>query len=86
MAAVATGRIDGVVYALGIGAGTLTFAVLFPLLRGLYLAGSAGAQTLPGLFHLPYGLVVFAVVLMALAGFYGAGLVEAHFGAKGERS
>jgi hypothetical protein len=80
MAAVATGRIDGLVYALGIGAGTLTFAGLFPLLRGLYLAGSAGAQTLPRLFHLPYGLVVFAVVLMALGGFYGAGLVEAHFG------
>jgi uncharacterized protein len=86
MAAVATGRIDGLVYALGIGAGTLTFAVLFPLLRGLYLAGSAGSLTLPQLFHLPYGLVVFAVVLMALGGFYGAGLLEAHFGAKGERS
>jgi hypothetical protein len=31
---------------------------------------------------LPYGLVVFAVVLMALGGFYGAGLLEARFGSK----
>jgi len=80
IAAVATGRIDGLVYALGIGAGTLTFAGLFPLLRGLYLAGSAGEQTLPQLLHLPYGVVVFGVVLMALGGFYGAGLIERRFG------
>jgi hypothetical protein len=82
VAAVATGRIDALVYALGIGAGTLAFAGLFPWLRGLYLAGSAGAKTLPQVFHLPYGLVVFAVVLMALGGFYGAGRLEARFGAR----
>jgi hypothetical protein len=84
VAAVATGKIDGLVYVLGIVAGTLSFAVLFPLLRGLYLAGSAGARTLPQVLHLPYGLVVFAVVLMAVGGFYGAGLLERRFGA-GER-
>jgi uncharacterized protein len=84
VAAVATGKIDGLVYVLGIVAGTLTFAGLFPLLRGLYLAGSAGAMTLPQVLHLPYGLVVFAVVLMAIGGFYGAGLLEKRFGA-GER-
>jgi uncharacterized protein len=84
VAALATGKIDGLVYVLGIVAGTLSFAVLFPLLRGLYLAGSAGAKTLPQVFHLPYGLVVFAVVLMAIGGFYGAGLLEKRFGA-GER-
>jgi hypothetical protein len=86
LAAVATGRLDGVVYALGIVAGTLTFAGLFPWLRGLYLAGSAGEQTLPQLLQLPYGVVVFGVVLMALGGFYGAGLLEARFGPKAERS
>ena len=84
MAAVATGRIDGLVYALGIGAGTFAFAGLFPWLRGLYLAGSAGPQTLPQLFHLPYGVVVFAVVLMALGGFIGAGWIEARFGVREE--
>lgn len=82
VAAVATGKVDGLVYVLGILAGTLTFAGLFPALRGLYLAGSAGARTLPEILHLPYGVVVFAVVLMALGGFYGAGLLEARFGAK----
>lgn len=82
VAAAATGKIDGVLYLLGIVAGTLTFAGLFPVLRGLYLAGSAGPQTLPQILHLPYGLVVFAVVLMALGGFYGAGLLESRFGGR----
>jgi len=85
MAAVATGRIDGLLYALGIGAGTLTFAVLFPVLRGLYVAGSAGETTLPQLLHLPYGLVVCGVVLMALGGFHLAGLIEARFSARDAR-
>jgi len=77
VASLATGRLDGLVYALGIGAGTVGFAFLFPLLRGLYYATPAGPLTLPQLLHLPYGVVVFAVVLMALAGFYGASLIEA---------
>ena len=49
---------------------------------GTVLAGSAGSQTLPQILHLPYGLVVFAVVLMALGGFYGAGLLESRFGGR----
>jgi uncharacterized membrane protein YedE/YeeE len=85
VAAAATGKLDAVVFLLGILGGTLAFAVLFPWLRPLYDAGSAGAQTLPQILHLPYGLVVFAVVLMAVGGFYGAGLIEKRFGSK-ERS
>ena len=41
-------------------------------------------MTLPGTFGLPYGVVVFAVVLMAVGGFYGAGLLEKKFAAPGE--
>jgi hypothetical protein len=35
-----------------------------------------GQVTIPQYFNLPYGLVVFAVVLMAIGGFAGAGWVE----------
>lgn len=84
IAALATGRIDAMVYALGIGAGTFTFAFLFPWLKTFYVSGSAGALTLPQLLHLPYGLMVFGVVVMAVAGFYGASLIEAHFKARAE--
>jgi hypothetical protein len=84
VAATATGRVDGLLYVLGIFAGMFTFAEIYPWLKGFYLSGSGEALTLPGTFGLPYGVVVFAVVLMAIGGFYGAGLLEKKFAAAGE--
>ena len=84
VAATATGRVDGLLYVLGIFAGMFAFAEMFPMLKGFYLHGSGEAMTIPGTFGLPYGLVVFAVVLMAVGGFYGAGLLEKKFAASGE--
>ena len=48
------------------------FAEVFPWLSTFYTATPMGEQTIPGYFDLPYGLVVFAVVLMAVGGFWGA--------------
>ena len=84
VAATATGRVDGLLYVAGIFAGMFAFAELYPLLKGFYLSGSGEAMTLPATFGLPYGVVVFAVVLMAVGGFYGAGLLEKKFAATGE--
>lgn len=84
VAATATGRLDGLLYVLGIFAGMIAFAEMFPLLKGFYLSGAGTEMTLPGTFGLPYGVVVFAVVLMAVGGFYGAGLLEKKFAASGE--
>jgi uncharacterized protein len=84
VAATATGRVDGLVYVSGIFAGMFAFAELYPLLKGFYLSGSGEAMTIPGTFGLPYGMVVFGVVLMAVGGFYGAGLLEKKFAAAGE--
>jgi uncharacterized membrane protein YedE/YeeE len=81
IAAAATGRVDGLICALGMVAGTLSFAGLFPWLKGFYLADSAGELTLPQLLNLPYGLVVSAVIAMALAAFYAATPIERRFGA-----
>jgi hypothetical protein len=79
VAATATGRIDGLVSVVGIFAGLFVFAELFPLVKRFYLSGAGEAMTIPQTFGLPYGIVVFAVVLMALGGFYGAGLLEKRF-------
>jgi hypothetical protein len=84
VAATATGRLDGLIYVLGIFAGMFAFAELYPLLKGFYLSGDGVGLTIPGTFGLPYGVVVFAVVLMAVGGFYGAGLLEKKFAAPGE--
>jgi hypothetical protein len=81
VAATATGRVDGLIYLLGITAGIFAFAEAYPLLKGFYLSGAGVAMTLPATFGLPYGVVVFAVVLIAVGGFYGAGLLEKKFAA-----
>jgi len=81
IAATATGRLDGLLYVAGVFAGTMVFAEGYPLLKDFYLSGAGVGQTLPQTFGLPYGVVVFAVVLMAVGGFYGASLLEKRFGA-----
>jgi uncharacterized membrane protein YedE/YeeE len=85
VAATATGRIDGLLYLLGVFGGTLVFAEVFRPLKPFYEAGAMGQATLPQALHLPYGLVVLAVVLMAIGGFAGAEWVERRF-ARAERS
>jgi hypothetical protein len=73
---VATGRIDALVLFAGIFAGIFGFGELYPLVRGFYGSTDMGQLTLPQVTGLPYGLLVFAVVLMALGGFAGAEWVE----------
>ena len=79
VAALATGRLDAVVYALGIFAGTFVYAEVYPAIRGFVNANAMGQVTLPEVFELPWGLVVFAVVVIAVVGFWGATLIERRF-------
>ena len=74
--AVSTGKLDAVVYLLGIIAGIVVFGELFPFLGDFYTATPMGQITLPQLLNVPYGLVVFLVSLMAVGGFAGATWVE----------
>jgi uncharacterized membrane protein YedE/YeeE len=76
VAATATGKFDGVAYIGGVVAGTLLFAEAYPLVKTFHVTTPLGQTTIPAYFNLPYGLVVFAVVLMAIGGFAGAGWVE----------
>jgi len=80
VASLATGRIDGFVYAFGIGAGTLVYAEVFPWIKGFVNSNEMGQVTLPEVFDLPWGLVVFAVVLIAVAGFSAATFIERRIG------
>jgi len=68
--------VDALVYGAGLYAGTLLFAELYPILKPLHTANPMGQTTIWQYFNLPYGVVVFAVVLMAIGGFAGAGWVE----------
>jgi hypothetical protein len=82
VAATATGKLDGLVFVLGFAAGTLGFALAFPLVKGLYTAGDLGTRTLPQASGIPHGVLVFAVVLMAVGGFAGASWVEKKMAAR----
>jgi len=78
----ATGRIDGMVYLAGMIAGLLGFAEVYPFIVNFAHSTSMGQITLPRLFNLPYGLLVFAVVLMALGAFAAGEWAEKKFGGK----
>jgi len=82
----ATGKLDGLLFVLGFAAGTLGFALAFPLVKGLYTAGDVGTKTLPQVLGIPYGLLVFGVVLMAVGGFMGATWVEKWMAARAARA
>ena len=78
----ATGKLDGLLFVLGFAAGTLGVALAFPLAKGLYTAGSLGTRTLPAALGIPYGVIVFAVVIVAVLGFAGATWVEKKMAAR----
>lgn len=76
MVALATGKIDALFFVLGVTAGIFGFGEAYPAIKGLVNASHLGELTLPQVFGLPYGLVVFLVVAMALAAFKGAEILE----------
>ena len=82
VAALATGRVDAMVYALGIFAGTFAYAEVYPATKGFVNSDPMGQVTLPETFGLPWGLVVFAVVVIAVVGFWGATKIERWAGSR----
>ena len=75
--AAATGRIDGLAVVLGMFAGVLGTGLLFGKLAGFYASTPRGTYTLPDVFGVSYGVVVFAIVAIALIGFTVAEKLEA---------
>lgn len=73
---VASGKLDSVVFLGGMMAGIWAFAAGFPLWGILYKSSDLGRITLPQLFGISVEVVTAAVVLMALAAFWLAGLGE----------
>ena len=77
--AMATGKVDALVNIAGIFAGIFLIGELWPSITGFAESSALGRLTLPEVFHLPMGLVVLLVVLMAVGGFWGAGVLERRF-------
>ncbi len=72
----ATGSLDGMMNVVGLLLGILVFGEVYPWIEGFYTAGSMGHITFPEYFGLPGGLMVFILVLTALAGFLASEWIE----------
>jgi uncharacterized membrane protein YedE/YeeE len=72
----ATGRIDGLAVVVGMFAGVLGTGLLFRSLQSFYDSTPRGAFTLSDLFSVSEGVVVFAVVAIAIGGFKVAEVLE----------
>lgn len=82
MVAVATGKLDAMVFVAGMVFGILVFGEMFPGIEEFFNSGFMGTVTLPSYFNLSYGLVVFLVVLMAVGAFTAAEWGEKKMAAK----
>ncbi len=82
MVAVATGKLDAMVFVGGMIFGILAFGEMFPGIEEFFNSGYMGTVTLPSYFNLSYGLVVFLVVLMAVGAFAAAEWGEKKMAAK----
>jgi rhodanese-related sulfurtransferase/uncharacterized membrane protein YedE/YeeE len=67
--AAASGRGDGAMVMLGMFSGVLATGLAFAPLNHFYESTARGSLTLPDWLHVPYRVVVFAVVAMALIAF-----------------
>ena len=74
--AAATGRLDGIAVVLGMFGGVLVTGLSFETLASFYVSTPRGVFTLPQLIGSSEGVVVFAIVAVALAGFKAAEAIE----------
>jgi len=65
VAGLASGRLDALVTMIGIGAGSLLFAVLYPLIEGFYQSSAMGGATLPGVLGISHWIVLAVLVIVA---------------------
>src|SRR5215211_7580099 len=83
LAAASTGKVDGMFFVFGGFFGAFLFSETEQYFDNWYTnAGYYGRLTLDQVFHLPVGVVVLLVVLMALFMFWGAEQLERIFGKK----
>jgi len=82
--AAASGRGDGLAVLLGMLAGVLATGLGFAPLAGFYESTARGPLTLPAWLGVPDGVVVLAVVAIALAGFWITGWIERRTGSRSD--
>lgn len=65
MAGFATGKLDALITMIGVGAGSLLFAVLFPYLEKFYLSSDMDSATLPSLAGVNHWIIIIPLIAVA---------------------
>jgi uncharacterized membrane protein YedE/YeeE len=78
-AALVTGKLDALVFALGFLAGTLLFGDLFPIWKGFYGSDSLGVLRLDQVIGIGLGPTLLLVVLVAVGGSIGLRRLQQYF-------
>jgi len=75
----ATLKLDGLFFVAGLAIGMVFFGETIPFFQVFWeTSGAYGTVTLPEFFHMPTGVIVVGVVVMALSAFWVAEKVEAY--------
>ena len=70
--AVAIGKIDALLFAVGIVIGIFVFGISFPSITAFNSSGHLGNLTLPTWLNVNTGIVALGIVVMALVAFWAA--------------
>lgn len=70
--AVAIGKIDALLFAIGIVVGIFLFGVSFPDIAAFNVSGHLGNLTIPTWLNVNTGIVALGVVVMAVVAFWAA--------------
>jgi len=66
---IAIGKLDALVYTIGIYIGIFIFSIIFPWVKGIYFGGSMGISKISDVLGLPDGVFVFLFVLATIGAF-----------------
>ncbi len=78
--ATVSGKLDGMIFILGMVFGSFIFAELFPLVQGFYDSGHMGAIRLTDALKVNSGVVALMVSVLAVGAFWFSEQVEKKFG------
>ncbi len=68
--AAAIGKVDGLLFVVGVAIGTFSFGLVEPGMKGFYLSGSLGALTIPQWLDVNTGVVALGITLIAVGAFW----------------
>jgi len=80
--ATVSGKLDGLIFIVGMMIGAIFFAEIFPVLEGFYTSGHMGAIRLTDVLKINSGIIALLVCLVAVGAYWFVERVEQKFGDK----